>query len=774
MTARQRTAVSVAMIVGILAGIGPSAHAFVPMGEFDPYQRLWPAIWYWPAMNDANNDGDISGPNEGVEYLVEGGPYGFTDDEIDIIRESFDVWQDVPTAHIGFQQTGVNLDPLLIGEGAIDLVNYVAIDVVDDPFALGIPPGALGVTFLTTVETDTSGLWIPPGDLDIPGLYITPYQILEADILIDGTTHRAAVQGQAPEYDLKGTLVHEMGHFLGLMHTPLNNLVIAPGPTLLEGAAFSQRDATGVLQRVGATPTMFPIVFSYNDGMGNIVDGGITLAPDDIAGISYLYPRGSQANFFTITQEVWSQTRAGIPPIPIVAAHVVAWCDTDNDANTPRIPLISTLSGLYETQPAWGGRFNLNGLLKTIESVGEPNPFQATYTLTANPLNDISYERQAPATGYDPDHYFSESILGRILTPTVPVWPSEVFHEKGNIIDVANHDIGTPLTYDSTRRFVVSVDSGKTLATMLPLRTPMFGDRNNVCPLNLTFAFAGSVGGDTPNTLRRLRDNTLLSSALGTAVVDAYYRLGPAMAELLLRHPAVFRGVRSSLAIVDWTVANARFVATLLVLGGLGMLLYRRKRAAGVAAFLLIGALALAPAAEARLMLLDDVQIVAMSDEIVTGTVTAVEARFAKSGGQTRIVTDVTVRLDDVVKGRQNKSAVISLIVPGGQVGTVRTRALDLPEFATGEEVLLYLAYREGYGYVVVAGNRGKINISSDEKGAKFVTALSPEADAALDETRKTLQQEAAAQGTSGDMDGQIALDTYKRYLRELVAAEEN
>ena len=772
MSANVRLTMRAALLLGVFVGIHSAAHAFFPMGEFDEYERLHFIRWSWPSFNDRNSDGDISGPNEGIEYMVEGGDYGFTDPEIDVIREAFDVWQDVPTAHVGFQLQGVNQDPLVIGEGVIDLINYIAIDAEDDPFALGVGGGVLGVTFLT---------WLSEGEgLDAVGLpisfEITPHQMIEADILIDGVSHRAAGPGEEPLADLKGTLVHEIGHFIGLMHTPLNNLaIITVGDLigLVESPAFAQRDASGLLQHVGATPTMFPIMFLTDDGRGDPFNGGSDLAPDDIAGVSFMYPRGSQDNFFTIIQEARTQTHANLPSIPNIGGNVVAWCDADDDPATSRVPLISTMSGLYEYQPLIAGRFYLHGLLKVIETIGGPAPFQATYTLTINPLNNLAYERQAPFTGYSPEELF-DAIANHPFSILPPAWPSEVFHELGNIFDIENYDIGTPLTYERSRSSVISVDSGKTLATMLPGRNPMFGDRNDVCPLNMMLE--GTETTVAAAGLRGFRDTTLLNSAAGTALVELYYQMSPALARFLLRHPWVLSGARTAMSLAEWVASHYGVALTALLAFILGLGLYRRRRRAVVVAAVLLTVCLVAPQAGALIAYLTDEEMVAMSDDIVTGEVTSVSSQVVQQGYLKRIMTDVTVAVTDTVKGGQNKSSTLYLRVPGGRVGPVVTRATAMPQFKVGDEVLLYLEYKQGFGHVVVAGERGKFDITTDtETGAKHVVAMTVVAKSGLAASAEAVKQ--GGKGADANSGGRvqrnrIPLEAYTEYLRGIAKAQ--
>ena len=96
------------MIVGLCLGLlaASNAHGFFPLGGFDEFNRLTYVKWSMPSMNDANNDGDISGPNEGIEIMFEGGPFGWTDDEIKIIKGAFGVWQAAGSRETGAFKLG--------------------------------------------------------------------------------------------------------------------------------------------------------------------------------------------------------------------------------------------------------------------------------------------------------------------------------------------------------------------------------------------------------------------------------------------------------------------------------------------------------------------------------------------------------------------------------------------------------------------------------------------------------------------------------------------
>jgi hypothetical protein len=98
----------------------------------------------------------------------------------------------------------------------------------------------------------------------------TTGQILESDIQLNANfPWSVAPEGEAGRYDVESIVVHEIGHLLGLGHSALGET------ELLEG------DRRRVL---GKAAVMFPIAFPA----GNIADR--QLKPDDIAGVSDLYP----------------------------------------------------------------------------------------------------------------------------------------------------------------------------------------------------------------------------------------------------------------------------------------------------------------------------------------------------------------------------------------------------------------------------------------------------------------------------------------------------
>jgi hypothetical protein len=186
------------------------------------------------------------------------------------VERAFKTWTDVPTASIQFVFGGTtSLEP----------------DQDDNLSVLGFQSHPEMERVLAATSFDFN---------DDTG------ELTEADIFFNSSFEwSTAAGGDAARFDLESVAVHEIGHLLGLGHSAIGETELRP---------------EGGRRVLGSGAVMFPISI----GRGSIADR--VLQPDDIAGISDLYPDG---NFEDTTGGVHGRVLRG--NAGVVGAHVVVF-----------------------------------------------------------------------------------------------------------------------------------------------------------------------------------------------------------------------------------------------------------------------------------------------------------------------------------------------------------------------------------------------------------------------------------------------------------------
>jgi len=807
-----------ALLFSLMAfGLMPGAFAFFPTGMFvggDQYTapRLIYSTWSLKQM-DVNGNGNVDA-DEGVPVIFDSSSAtGLTAEERALFRAGMEVWEQVPSAYIAFRFPFTINQQLEtdIAIGASDSYNFVTFN------ADAVPDGVAGISAVSFITE--SGFYEFNGQV-VP---ISGPTIIDADIALDpallgtnDTIDVAGITAGTAKLPIRAVATTLTGLFIGLSFSPLSNydFVAVPGssvPLPVDPLVFNT--GAGV---VGVTPTMHPIGFFTNLGGGALALGQGDLAPDDIAGVTFLYPRGDQENFFTLSHEARTDALAGIPSVPIAGGYIRVWCDTDNNPDTPRVPMYDTITSLYEYLPdgvsqtslsSRGGFFKLPKMFKQILALPPTDTlFSATYTVTLTEIQlDGTFASSGSSSGGTSGDTGGDTGGGgtgeeeKAAADNVENWdsthrgvlnggrgfefttgfPWQTFREGGLNIYAEAPDSGTPLYFDPARRQIVSADTSRTLSQMLPGTKPMFGKAvaETVCPLNLAASTLPVSEG--PRLLRRFRDSVLLRTALGTALAEAYYRTGPAICRTLEAYPAAMGGMRMVLLAMEWVFTHVWVLLMAFGTVSLSVMVWRFRGRWGTSATLTIVALsALALYCEdscAQFLKMSSEEIVWKSDEIVVGTVESVECRWTEKN---QLVTDVTIRVDDNWKGKVNKSGLISFVQLGGQKDGVITYVHQYPAWQQGEEVLVFLRDNPTFGYMPVNGAGGKFNVVTDRlTGKKKIEAPSLPAQSNLQQLvsdMKKVEKSAAAvqkdagEGENGE-DGDVADPEAKKvYLDDL------
>lgn len=116
----------------------------------------------------------------------------------------------------------------------------------------------------------------------------------------------------------------------------------------------------------------------------------------------------------------------------------------------------------------------------------------------------------------------------------------------------------------------------------------------------------------------------------------------------------------------------------------------------------------------------DLVEMVAGSPLVVHGRVTGVQAY--ETAGRRTIESLITVQVIDALKGQPGPTTYLR--VPGGQVGRYRRVMPGGPQFAAGDEVVLFLAGRAPAVPLPFGMTQGVFRVARDASGRAQVSPL--------------------------------------------------
>ncbi len=249
------------------------------------------------------------------------------------VAAGFATWEAVPTASIAFQFVGFT-SALPFDDDGISTFGFDAQPDLDR---------VLGATSFV-VDTLTG-------------------EIVESDVFFNSIfTWSTAPAGDASRFDLQSVATHEIGHFVGLGHSAIGETEIRPD---------------GGRRVLASGAVMFPI------SLGRGITADRTLQPDDIAGVSDLYPDG---DFEDTTGAISGRVvRNGTG---VIGAHVIAF--------NPKTGVI--IGGFSIGQ---GGTFQIAGLTP------------GAHVIRVEPLDDADVDSFFSPSGIDVD--FQVTLFPRLI-----------------------------------------------------------------------------------------------------------------------------------------------------------------------------------------------------------------------------------------------------------------------------------------------------------------------------------------------------------------------
>ncbi|HEX7517841.1 MAG TPA: hypothetical protein VF345_11220 [Chthoniobacterales bacterium] len=113
-------------------------------------------------------------------------------------------------------------------------------------------------------------------------------------------------------------------------------------------------------------------------------------------------------------------------------------------------------------------------------------------------------------------------------------------------------------------------------------------------------------------------------------------------------------------------------------------------------------------------------QLVTDAELIFEGTVTDTRSQWTGQGAERVIVTYVTFKIDDAIKGAPGGSYTIRML--GGTVDGETAEVADAPKFKVGDRDILFVEHNGNQFVPLVGIMHGRFHVQTDAKGREIVT----------------------------------------------------
>lgn len=112
-------------------------------------------------------------------------------------------------------------------------------------------------------------------------------------------------------------------------------------------------------------------------------------------------------------------------------------------------------------------------------------------------------------------------------------------------------------------------------------------------------------------------------------------------------------------------------------------------------------------------------QLVTDAEFIFEGTVTDVRSQWTGAGAERHIMTEVTFRIEDAIKGVPGKSYTVQML--GGTVGDETMAVSDAPRFKIGDRDILFVEHNGSQFIPLVGIMHGRFHVQTDAAGRDVV-----------------------------------------------------
>ncbi|MFN2508390.1 MAG: hypothetical protein ABR589_06420 [Chthoniobacterales bacterium] len=158
-------------------------------------------------------------------------------------------------------------------------------------------------------------------------------------------------------------------------------------------------------------------------------------------------------------------------------------------------------------------------------------------------------------------------------------------------------------------------------------------------------------------------------------------------------------------------------------------------------------------------------ELVGQAELIFEGTVTEAKSQFAGEGGQRHIVTYVTFKVEEAIKGQPGASYTLRML--GGTVDGQTMQVSDSPRFKVGDRDILFVE-NNGKQFIPLVGiMHGRFRVQKDnQSGAEVVTSDHGDAVTDLAQLGKEDHAGASANAAAARTAGPLRAVDFKAAIR--------